>query len=75
MVETLLSTEVGGGLILGRGAKIPCVAGQRNETSTRGSIVQNSIKIFTIWMHSYYWPVFQSKVEFYSYIYICMRAV
>lgn len=46
MVETLLSTEVGGGLILGRGAKIPCVAGQRNETSTRGSIVQNSIKIF-----------------------------
>lgn len=46
MVEILLSTEVGGGLILGWGAKISRVAGQRNETSSRGSIVQNSIKIF-----------------------------
>ena len=45
VVETLLSADVGVGLIPGRGAKIPRVAGQRNETSSRGSIVQNSVKI------------------------------
>ena len=45
MVETWLSTEVGVGLIPGQEAKIPRVAGQRNEITSRDNIVQNSIKI------------------------------